>query len=163
MAARDATPLLAAPAASSAQVPWETVKLRSRIALSVYAVLFVTVVGFSIYLLATLKPGASAWALVTSLIALGISIPLTAYDINAHVQNYISPLQRYYMCVLLAALSLPLPLPLSLSLLPPLHPHHASPLRARLSPHAQPHHDAGAHVLAQLLGGHLLDVLSLRF
>ena len=118
MAARDATPLLAAPA-SSAQVPWETVKLRSRIALSVYAVLFVTAVGFSIYLLATLKPGASAWALVTSLIALGISIPLTAYDINAHVQNYISPLQRYYMCVCLLVGSAPLS--------PPPTPHHALP------------------------------------
>ena len=92
------TPLLAAPAPVGSQiVPWEVVKFRSRVALSVYGLFFAGAVVFSIYLLATLQPGANAWALVTSLIALGVSIPLTAYDINAHVQNYISPLQRYYM------------------------------------------------------------------
>ena len=105
------TPLLAAPAPpASSQVPWEVVKFRSRIALGVYAVLFVAAVVFSFYLLATLQPGANAWALVTSLIALGISIPLTAYDINSHVQNYVSPLQRYYMCVAAALGGATLPL-----------------------------------------------------
>ena len=86
------TPLLRVP---SLYVPWDVVKQRSRIALAVYAVLFLAAVIFGLYKLATLQSAANTWALAPSLIALGISIPLTAYDINAHVQNYISPLQRY--------------------------------------------------------------------
>jgi hypothetical protein len=101
MAATTSTPLLlaAVPALPSLEVPWEVVKWRSRVALAAYAILFLAAVIFGLYKLASLHSAANTWALVTSLIALGISIPLTAYDINAHVQNYISPLQRYYMCV----------------------------------------------------------------
>ena len=81
-------------------MPWETVKWRSRVALAVYALLFAATIVLSLVFLVQRGAAANTWALVTSLVALGISIPLTCYDINAHVQNYVSPLQRYYIRII---------------------------------------------------------------
>ena len=113
--ASQGTPLLST-TLPSLEVPWEVVKWRYRLALGIYAILFLAAVVFGLVRLATLHSAYNTWALVTSLIALGISIPLTAYDINAHVQNYISPLQRYYMCVPPCHASAPPKLPLHLAL-----------------------------------------------
>ena len=82
-------------------VSWEQTKLRSRVALGVFYALFTA--GFIAAIVFAVRRGAGfqAWVLLTALIPLAVSIPLVSYDVNAHVANYVSPLQRYYVRIMM--------------------------------------------------------------
>lgn len=42
----------------------------------------------------------SSWAIATSFAAVCVAVPLSLYDMNVHLQNWVSPLQRHYIRIM---------------------------------------------------------------
>lgn len=81
-------------------VPWETTKRISRIVLGLYSVLLTALFVCAAVELSRIGVQKNTWALFSGAIPVLIAVPWASYSINAHVQNYVSPLQRYYIRII---------------------------------------------------------------
>ena len=79
---------------------WARCKLYSRIALGLLYATLATVSSLLIYKMVASGAEKSAWAIAVSAIAVLFAVPLSVYDINAHLQNFVSPLQRHYIRII---------------------------------------------------------------
>lgn len=79
---------------------WVTIKRNSRISLWVFYALMVVVVSIVIWRLVELSAEKHTIANASAALAVFLLVPLTLYDINAHIQNYVSPLQRFYIRIM---------------------------------------------------------------
>ena len=79
---------------------WARWKLYSRITLGALYTLLAVIGGLLIYKMAVGGAEKSTWAFAVSGIAVIIAIPISLYDMNAHLQNYVSPLQRHYIRII---------------------------------------------------------------
>ena len=79
---------------------WARCKLYSRITLAVLYVVTAILSALLIWQMSVRHAEKSSWAIATSAIAVLIAIPLSLYDMNVHLQNYVSPLQRHYIRIM---------------------------------------------------------------
>ena len=79
---------------------WHVYKLWSRIALGVTYAALAVVSGLVIWQLAARDAERHVVAVCVAAIAVCIALPLSLLDINAHLQNMVSPLQRHYVRIL---------------------------------------------------------------
>ena len=79
---------------------WARCKLYSRIVLGLLYALVGALGSILCYKMFVSGAEKSAWAIAVSGIFVIVAVPLSLYDINAHLQNFVSPLQRHYIRVI---------------------------------------------------------------
>ena len=92
--------LLKTPLVEDAPDRWMRYKFYSRLALSIAYFLLALVTALMVWQMVALKAEKSSWAVATSAVAVLIAIPLSLFDMNIHLQNYVSPLQRHYIRIM---------------------------------------------------------------
>jgi hypothetical protein len=95
--ARTPSLLCCAPASVVSQQRWARCA-----SLTLYAsyLLIALVAGVSLYALITRREGLQTWAYATGLISLFLALPISLYDIHAHISHMVSPLQIRYVRIL---------------------------------------------------------------
>ena len=76
---------------------WARIKLISRAILVLTYVLFGVLAALVIWQMAVRHAEKTSWAIATAGLACVIAVPLTLFQMNVHLQNYVSPLQRHYI------------------------------------------------------------------
>ena len=79
---------------------WARLKLCARVALTTLWVSCAVLFGLMWWQMAARNAEKSSWAIATSFAAVCIAVPLSLYDINVHLQNWVSPLQRFYIRIM---------------------------------------------------------------
>ena len=79
---------------------WARLKLYARVALTALWVSCAVLFGLMWWQMAVRSAEKSSWAIATSFAAVCVAVPISMYDLNAHLQNWVSPLQRHYIRIL---------------------------------------------------------------
>jgi len=79
---------------------WHRLKFWSRLTLAVLWVGGAVLFALLWWQMAARNSERSSWAIATSFAAVCIAVPLSLYDMNVHLQNWVSPLQRHYIRIM---------------------------------------------------------------